>query len=419
MFGDQRRVFVSRCRVTCFDRGRQPPVQLGAIRLELRLVGHRADQRMVERILRFAGEPDLIDELGLHQARRRPVRSPSTVSRSRPNRDPMTAAALNVRFAFGSKPIDACGDGRLQRGRHTDLSTLCGRHVCAALPAQHATLGQFAHDLLGEKRITGGPLGDRLAQSDNRGVRPEQLTNQCCSLRITQRRKGYGLCTVHPRQRSLVLGAVGDQHQRGCLRDHREEIGQHRLADLIDPMGVLNDIDRRGLAGQRGGIHQRGQPPPTRIRINPRKRHIRVGDAQQVIEQHQILGVCVGNLGAHSIAGGLLVKTLDAGGRAQQPRHGMEGDLAGVRLAEGGEHLHTTGARHRRHLAHQTALADARWPHHTDHRAVAVDCAVQQALNGGHLPPPTDQIRLEHARQRDAVPPCPTAAGPRRADRHP
>ena len=27
-------------------------------------------------------------------------------------------------------------------------------------------------------------------------------------------------------------------------------------------------------------------------------------------------------------------------------------------------------------------------------RAVALDCTVQQALNGGHLPPPTDQIRL-------------------------
>ena len=78
----------------------------------------------------------------------------------------------------------------------------------------------------------------------------------------------------------------------------------------------------------------------------------------------------------------------------QQPRDGVEGDLAGVRLAEGGEHLHTTAVRHRRHLAHQTALADARWPHHADHRAVAIDRAVQQALNGGHLPPPTDQIRL-------------------------
>ena len=73
------------------------------------------------------------------------------------------------------------------------------------------------------------------------------------------------------------------------------------------------------------------------------------------------------------IAGLLPVKTLDTGGRAQQPRDGVEGDLAGVRLAEGGEHLHPAPTRHRRHLAHQTALADARRPHHTDHRAVALD----------------------------------------------
>ena len=138
------------------------------------------------------------------------------------------------------------------------------------LSAQHAALGQFAHDLLGEERITGGPIGDRLAQPANGWVRAEQLGDQCCSLRIAQRRKGNGLSTVHSSQRASILGSVGDQHQRGRLRDHGEEIGQHRLADLIDPMGVLNDIDRRGLAGQRGRIHQRGQPPPTGIGINRR-----------------------------------------------------------------------------------------------------------------------------------------------------
>ena len=34
------------------------------------------------------------------------------------------------------------------------------------------------------------------------------------------------------------------------------------------------------------------------------------------------------------IAGGRGVETLNAGGRPQQPRDGMEGDLAGVRLAD-------------------------------------------------------------------------------------
>jgi hypothetical protein len=72
----------------------------------------------------------------------------------------------------------------------------------------------------------------------------------------------------------------------------------------------------------------------------------------------------------------------------------VEGDLAGVGFAECGEHLDITGSCHRRDFTHQAALTDARWPHHTDHRAVAVDCAVQQALNGGHFPVPSNQIRL-------------------------
>jgi hypothetical protein len=72
----------------------------------------------------------------------------------------------------------------------------------------------------------------------------------------------------------------------------------------------------------------------------------------------------------------------------------MEGDLTGVRLAEGGEHLHTASTRHGRHLAHQTALTDTGRTHHPDHSAVALNCTVQQAVNGGHLPPPTHQSRL-------------------------
>ena len=102
-------------------------------------------------------------------------------------------------FGFRVEPIDARGDGRLQRGRHTDLSNLGGRLVCARLPFQHTAFGQLAHHLLGEERITGGPLGDRVAQCLNRGVRPEQLRDQCRGFWITQRRKGDGLSTMHPR----------------------------------------------------------------------------------------------------------------------------------------------------------------------------------------------------------------------------
>ena len=39
------------------------------------------------------------------------------------------------------------------------------------------------------------------------------------------------------------------EHQRGRLRDHREEVGQHRLADLIDPVGILDDDTSPGFLG--------------------------------------------------------------------------------------------------------------------------------------------------------------------------
>ena len=54
-------------------------------------------------------------------------------------------------------------------------------------------------------------------------------------------------------------------------------------------MGVLNHIDRRGFAGQRGGIDQRGQPSPTGIGIDARKRNIRIGDPEQVIKATSML----------------------------------------------------------------------------------------------------------------------------------
>jgi hypothetical protein len=67
MFGDQRRVVVSRPWLVGFDRGRQPPVHLGAIRFQLGFVGHGADQRMMEHILGLSGKCDLVDELAAQQ----------------------------------------------------------------------------------------------------------------------------------------------------------------------------------------------------------------------------------------------------------------------------------------------------------------------------------------------------------------
>ena len=81
VFGYQSGVFVGRFRLALFDRGGQAPVQLGAVRLELRFIGHGANQRMPERIFDPRGEPDLVDQLTLDELvdgpGRSPVRSPA------------------------------------------------------------------------------------------------------------------------------------------------------------------------------------------------------------------------------------------------------------------------------------------------------------------------------------------------------
>ena len=61
VFGDQGGVFADRAVAALFDGGGEPPVHLGAIRLELSLIGDRANQRVVKDILSLSGEPDLID----------------------------------------------------------------------------------------------------------------------------------------------------------------------------------------------------------------------------------------------------------------------------------------------------------------------------------------------------------------------
>ena len=107
--------------------------------------------------------------------------------------------------------------------------------------------------------------------------------------------------------------------------------------------------------------------------------HVRVADAQQVIQQHQILGIGVGNLCTHPCPRGLIVEIGDPGGIAQQPRHHMERNLTGVRLAEGRKHLDAATFRERHRLTDESALADARRSRHADDTPVSADRSIQHA----------------------------------------
>ncbi len=203
MFGDQRSVLVGRRRVTFFDRGRQPPVHLGSIGLELCLVGHRANQRVVEHILGLSGEPDLINELGRQQIGDdrfdRPAPSVGrgrTASRSPP---------LRSRCAW-----PAGRDGRCARrwwpaawqarSPQQPLPPTCMRPRCPRSTPRSASSRTISSAKNGLPAALSAIVS---AQPADRRVRPEQLGDQCCGLRITQRRKGYRLRTVHPRQRTV------------------------------------------------------------------------------------------------------------------------------------------------------------------------------------------------------------------------
>ena len=135
------------------------PVQLGAIRFELRFVGHGADQRMVEHVVGLSGESDLVDELAATKSSTTGS-TPRVSSRSWLNREPITAAALKVRLAAGSRRSMRAAMVACKVAGTLTSASLGGRVVGARLPLQHTPLGQVAHDLLGEKRVPGGPLGD-------------------------------------------------------------------------------------------------------------------------------------------------------------------------------------------------------------------------------------------------------------------
>ena len=66
-------------------------------------------------------------------------------------------------FGRRAEPVDAGGDGRLQRGRHADLGHVDVAGVAAALADKHAAFGEVTGDLLGEERVTGRAPGDHLA----------------------------------------------------------------------------------------------------------------------------------------------------------------------------------------------------------------------------------------------------------------
>ena len=154
------------------------------------------------------------------------------------------------------------------------------QQVCARNPLQYTTFRQVADHLLGEEWVPGSPFGHPFRHPADRRVIAQQFGGQGRRLRIVQRSQRHRLRVRHLGQLTPVLGAVGGQHQRRGLRNHGQELGQHGLADLIDPVHVLDDVDGGISLFQRGRVHQRRQPAAPRIGGDIGHGHGRVPNSQ-------------------------------------------------------------------------------------------------------------------------------------------
>ncbi len=205
MFGDRRRVLLYRPRRRLLDRGGQAPVPLGAIGFQLRFIGDRANQRVAEGVLGARGKPHLIDQLSLEQLIEHRI-DPQCDKQFRPEAGADHRRRVQRPPGRGGQPVDARLDGGLYRGRHAHLGDIRTTDIATALSDEHAALHQLSHHLLGEERVSGGPVGDDRRQLGHRRIRTQQLIQQRHGVRICQRGKRYCLGAVHPRQRSAYSG---------------------------------------------------------------------------------------------------------------------------------------------------------------------------------------------------------------------
>jgi len=115
---------------------------------------------MVKHILGLSGEPDLIDELRPHQISNGWFNSQHCQQvEAEPRADYRCRA--QCAFRFWPKPIDARGDSLLATLQAQSPPQRLRSTRMRRAPAQDTTFAQFAHDLLGEKRVPGGSVDNQ------------------------------------------------------------------------------------------------------------------------------------------------------------------------------------------------------------------------------------------------------------------
>ena len=90
---------------------------------------------------------------------------------------------------------------------------------------------------------------------------------------------------------ATVFGAIGEQGERTCPRKDGHQVFEHRLAHVIEPVGVLNHVESRCDTPQRSRVEQPSQSPPAGIWVDVRLGRLRAPDTQQIVEKQKILHI--------------------------------------------------------------------------------------------------------------------------------
>ena len=237
MFGDQCRVLLHRAGRTLLDRDSQGRCHRRA-RISAAIRRPPRGSAGAEGVLDIRGEASSDRSVPRPATRRAPDRYPA-----RPAAPPEAGDDHRRRgqrpLGLVVQPVDtrsmaACTVAGTRRRRHRR------RRIASAAAGQHAALDQLAHISSAKNGFPGCPLGDDRRQLPDRGIRPQQLTDQrrdSPNHPVGQAVSSARQCT--PVNAPVILGARGNQHHRLGLWNDGKEVGQHRLADRIDPVRIL------------------------------------------------------------------------------------------------------------------------------------------------------------------------------------
>ena len=236
-----------------------------APRLRHARIGHVADERMAERVLRLAG----------HAARRPRDDEAAPLERlelrprlgHRQGAGPEEAAddgrLLHDVLLLGRQAIEARGEERLDRVGEGDARGAARRHPSVPFARDRTLVDEAAQELLDEERVALGAGHDLGAQLGWKLVDPEQPVDELAALRIGQGSEGDGGGVRVGGETGVRLRELGPRREHeqdgalGASRDVRQE-GEHLV---VRPVEVLDHKERRSQPGEPGG------------KARPRSRH--------------------------------------------------------------------------------------------------------------------------------------------------